>query len=278
MDVYDQLDAAVYCCNLLQYGGALMEFAETALLDQNRAKLLNVFYERFTQFNVTDYVWDELHIPESYVISTGPGAMRRYIWLNAPQKGPPMETLKQLHAFGQLLSRSFQPPAGPLISVDTAGEILRYLDHRCGFSTKVFCDKKAVIGILPYSHSEFSSQCLARFNTGIGLHIFLYHTRQEPPHTIPPEFVLFHELAHALSIRRAGGISLHKDAAALLDRYFVGSLTHYSIEQQLELLADALAMGMMLDSPYEQFDPFVSVRREDKKVFRAAFEQAIAAL
>ena len=136
-----------------------------------------------------------------------------------------------------------------------------------------------MIGIIPYSHKEVSSHCLVQFTErGIELHIFIYHTIADPKFDVQPEYVFFHELGHALYVRCTGGFDIQDEMKKIFKRYFPKGLEIYSAEQQSDVIADILAMGMMYDSPYEKIDPFEHIYQEDKQAFKQLFEEMIRKL
>ena len=279
MDIYDKPHAAAYCQDLTWFGDKLIDFAESVLTEKNRARLVDLFYQRLMEYNMMDYIWSDFNKDkdnlESYFICEGKSAVGKFINFAVPGRTKPVETLHKLITFGHQIKNSFIQPTGKLITGDKVKEIMNYLDTNYGFSGKVFKDKKAIIGIIPYSHKKFSSECLTCLTTGIEFHFFLYHTIPDPKFNTTPESVFFHELGHALYTRYAGGFDINYEMKEILKLYFPNSLEICSPEQQLEIIADILSMGMMYGSPYEKLDPFKAIRIEDKQVFKELFEEII---
>jgi len=46
MNIYDKINAIINCNNLLTCGELLIDFAESALKEKNRAKIVKFFYQQ----------------------------------------------------------------------------------------------------------------------------------------------------------------------------------------------------------------------------------------
>lgn len=280
MDLYEKLNDTVYCKNLLQFGDKLTDFPESVLKEKNRAKYVDLFYQRMMEYHLTDYIWDDFpeKTPERYHVVEGGSASGKYLAFAVPPQGKPVETLRRLNEFGQSIREDFSEHGGKQISRKHVDEILSYLEQKFEFSGKVFCDKKALICIIPYSHKEFNSECLIRITEGIEQHIFLYKTIDRDGSGVTPEFVFFHELGHALAVRYAKGFEVPAEIAAVLNRCFPKLLTQASPDEIQDVIADILSIGMLFNSPYEKYDPFTAIREKDKELFHQFVKQMLDSL
>ena len=278
MNTYEKMNAAASCQNLTEFGDKLIDFAESVLQEKHPEKFLSLFYRLLTENNLVDFMFHGFTSKnfEPIYICEGKSAVGKLINFTIPDMGKPIETLHKLIVFGQHIKNIYTQPAGKLITKEKVNEIINYLDRNYNFSNKVFKDKKAVIGIIPYSHKEVSSHCLAQFTEReIGLHIFIYHTIADSEFDVQPEYVFFHELGHTLYVRYTGGLDIQEEMKKIFKHYFPKGLEIYSSEQQSDVIADILAMGMMHGSPYENLDPFEPIHQEDKQVFKQIFEEMI---
>ncbi len=115
---------------------------------------------------------------------------------------------------------------------------------------------------------KYNSECLAGEMDGeLSLHFFLYCMNQMDEN-ITPEAVLFHELGHAVHMRysrEADRVSEH--ILRWMKEQCFPQIEERSKEEQSEILADILSVGFLFESPFEVFDPFAKIHREDKQAF-----------
>ena len=280
-DIHTKLNDAVSCSDLLEYGEKLIAFSESALESccnsNQRKRILDLFYSRLAimasgdMFNQND---------DTYSISEGINATRKYMLFSRPAYTTPLSTLKSFKEYGQEISKSLVPPQGKVISAKSIHSIMDYIDREYNFSKKVFTVRKPVFAILDYSKTDFNSESVL-FQTPEGMiaHFFLFHMKKDAEPRVTPEAVFFHELCHALHFKyTAGKIDIDNEIMTDLIRYGFAAIVDCSPEEQAEILADVLSVAMMKGSPFEKFNPFPQIHNDDIKGFEKILIKMLSCL
>ncbi|AAM23938.1 MAG: Uncharacterized protein XD49_1291 [Caldanaerobacter subterraneus] len=279
MNIYDKINAVINCDDLLTWGELLIDFAESALKEKNRAKIVKFFYQQLQYFGLLDYVFDSIinKNDSQYLIYEGIDAVRKYVALTIPKQDTPVKTLKSIKTYGNQILSDFKKPVGKRITKEKIEEIMHYLDEKFSFSKKVFADRKPMFILLNYSHRKYNSECLVMpYGKEIIQHFFLYNMKSNLEDTPAPEAVFFHELGHALHARYTENVKVVPEEIILfLKELCMPKIDLLEPEQQREVFADILSIGMMYDNPFSEYDPFVKIREDDKKVFRMLVEKIL---
>ena len=280
MDIYEKMNSAIQCNDLLACGERLMVFADSALLEKNRATLVKRFYQRLREWALLDYAFDNIlkESNEYYYICDEENATKMYIALAIPGESSPVKSLNAIRQFGREITTQYTKPKGARISKEILESILQYLYQHYSFAAKVFNNQKPIFLLLPYSHLQYNSQCLIIDDgTKIVQHIFLYNMREKGNDIINPEAVLFHELGHALQARCFGNITaVPPDILDLLEQLCFPTIKHLNQAAQCEVLADVLSIGLMYQTPFEKYDRFQQIHQDDKAAFKLIVEKLIA--
>jgi hypothetical protein len=97
--------------------------------------------------------------------------------------------------------------------------------------------------------------------------------------SVKPEEVLFHELGHAIHAKRFGDVMKVPDYIIdLLQELCFPELKQMDNVAQSELFANVLAIGLMFETPYEKFNSFREIHKDDKKIFKMLAEKIIESL
>jgi len=82
-----------------------------------------------------------------------------------------------------------------------------------------------------------------------------------------PEAVFFHELGHALNARFTGSIdNLPASLLKYLSELCLPKMLSLPAYKQIEVFTDVLGMGMMYESPFEEYDPFFRYTKATRTV------------
>jgi len=138
MNIYDKINAVINCDDLLTWGELLIDFAESALKEKNRAKIVKFFYQQLQYFGLLDYVFDSIinKNDSQYLIYEGIDAVRKYVALTIPKQDTPVKTLKSIKTYGNQILSDFKKPVGKRITKEKIEEIMHYLDEKFSFSKK----------------------------------------------------------------------------------------------------------------------------------------------
>ncbi|MFP3041484.1 hypothetical protein LQZ19_06635 [Treponema primitia] len=177
----------------------------------------------------------------------------------------------------ELNNSNYKQPVGECISKSSLKTILKYLDEKYSFSSKIFPSGQAFFIRMPYSHKIYNSECATPINEeNRDPHFFLYHMKEKGPGEINPEAVLFHELGHAIHARYFGDVSkVPDDIIDNLQKLCFPRLKQDEAAKQSELFADVLSVGLMYQTPYEKYDVYKEVHPDDKMAFKALVENLL---
>ena len=277
-NVYDTMNSLVLSSDLLLSGQLLIDFANAAYKEKNKATLVKHFYERLYQGAFIEYRFGDLLNGKlkNYFICDEENAARMYMALLIPAETSTVKTINGIRTFGEFILSNFTKPVGECISESSLEDILQYLDNEYSFSSKVFSNEKAAFIRMHNSHKIYNSECLT-LGKGKNIinHFFLYHMKKKD--SIKPEVVLFHELGHALQAKRFGDVSKVPDNIIDILTLWFPDLKQLNAAKQSELFADVLGFGLMYQTPYEKYldDSYEKIHPDDKKSFKMLVEKII---
>jgi hypothetical protein len=270
------MNSAIQSTNLLYSGQQLIEFANAAYKEKNRAILIKHFYERLYQWGFSKYIFGDLFENEkrNYFICDEEKAAIMYIALRIPPEKTALKSINEIRTFGEYILSNYTQPVGECISESSLKDILQYLDKYFSFSSKIFTNNKASFIRLPYSHKEYNSECLTTINgKDTAQHFFLYHMKEKGKNGPNPEAVLFHELGHAIHARCFGDVTKVPDNIIdILQNICFSNLKQADAAEQSEVFADVLSVGLMYQTPYEKYDLYKEVHPDDKMAFKKLVE------
>jgi hypothetical protein len=58
MSIFELMNSTIECNDLLIFGEKLINFADAALLEKNRATIVKHFYEHLREWTISDYVFE----------------------------------------------------------------------------------------------------------------------------------------------------------------------------------------------------------------------------
>lgn len=258
--IHDTLQSLHKQKDLLSFVDELEIFVNL-LEDCDKKKIwLDKFYGDLAMFaHMSDPNFIFADRKERYIISDRKAV---HVFMNArmPHYQGPKKTLKALKAFISEMRSTFTLPIGERIEEETIIEILDYLDQKYDFTSKVL-NSQSVFTLINNSHTERNAEYF-NFQTRNGLsHNFcLYHMvaeqSDEEKTSLNPVYIFFHELGHALFLKFSNNTM--EIPAILLDTHdtIAPGFKNYPLLDQLEVIADTFAVGLMHDSPFASFDPF----------------------
>jgi hypothetical protein len=277
MSIFEKLNEAIcYSEDLETCGKKLVEFADEALKQKNKATIAKRFNEQLITFAMPAYVFD--FSKKAYTIFEDREAVSLYLITNLTRQLTPVKLLNAIKSLGNDMSSIYTSPVGPRISKGKIEEIMSYLDMEYDFSRRTFNDEKAMFLLFNNSHIKLNSECLILASKGgqINQHLFLYHMSTNDSETPFPESVFLHELGHALHTRFAGSTDIiHSEILTFLEGLCFPTIKSLDLHDQREVLADILSVGMMYNSPFAKYDPFPQIRVEDKKIFNMMFRKML---
>lgn len=277
MDIYKKIDNIVFSTDLLDCAYHLLDFAEASLKEKNRIKIVNYFYQRAVSYEAYALMGTLLDLDKTkYYIFSGNQAVRKYLFLMLPKKDTPVKTLQNIRVFADDLIHTFTAPAGYHIDPEKVAKIMEYLDEKYSFSEKVFSDGAAFFLVFNVSSRDVDSHCVITGKEPKIIPYFLLYSNREVSKHISPEAVLFHELGHAIHARFTGHLDIIPEEILLFlkDLCFPDILS-LSTSELCENFANILSIGLMHDSPFDEFDHFDYIHPDDKKMFKKLVEMIL---
>jgi hypothetical protein len=280
MSAYIIIESLLKNPDLENFGNILIDFANKVYKEKNRTTIVKQFYEQLFSWSI-----NKLHFynfffvyKRNYLICDESRAAMYYLNLFIPEITSTVKTINEIKIYGESLLSRFIKPVGKCISVNSLENIMQFLDKEYNFSSKVFTKAEAVFLILHNTNKNYNSECLClnddKFNRNL---FFLYHMKKKK--SISPEAVLFHELGHALHTQYSGDVkNVPDNIIDILQDLCFPKIKQSSKEEQSELFADVLSVGLMYQTPYEKMDRYNEIHHSDKKAFKIIVEKIIETL
>lgn len=293
-DVYKIFDESK---TIKQFCDNVDQFVDEALLEKKRKALVSEFYYYFLQFAASGHVFAEgncsyeieneivkkyvgdtekLHSlgifdtgnhmrsfykdgekGKKYYVCNGKEAFWIVLYYHLPPYTSPVKTLKALKEYTRELRESYSEKGGDLIDVESALEILNYVDQKYNFFNIVHNEYRPIFAIADVTHNERNSVChVFRGYDGL-IRTSVCLTRNGNTTDCSPEAILFHEIGHTLHTRLFYLFPKAKEMTiSALEKTCFPNIANLDEEDQMEIIADAISMGMMYGTPYEKYDPF----------------------
>lgn len=273
METYEQISKIFSCNDFFQCAEYMMKFVEMTLKDKNRKKYVDSFYEFLYTRSMKDFILKKNK--NNFYLYEDCDAINNYIYLTLPAKTTPVKSLNNIQKFAEHMTNDFSKSIGKHISVENFLKILNYLNKKYDFSKKIFFNEKTTFFILNVSNKNFNNETLfSGTDENLSQHFFLYAMNQNGVNeNVAPEAVLFHEFGHALHAKYTGDINIiPKETISTLKENCFPTIDSLSSKIQAEILADILSVGLMFDSPFEKYDYFQIMHKDNKKLFKEIAE------
>lgn len=192
--------------------------------------------------------------PESssnhYFILDGHEAVMEYVKLTIPGMTTPEETICDLQNYARNNSFYFSRSETKPINKNEIEAILNYLENKYSFVTKMFADRIMGFLILDALHYKLDGFYGVFESSKEVLHRIMIGTLPRENDGATPEFIVFHELAHALHTKLTGSVKIIPEALIDLLKETHPEWESLDADIKSETFADTLACGLMHGSPY----------------------------
>lgn len=178
--------------------------------------------------------------------------VRFFVALRSPDYTSPVRYLKEMRQFAESLLEDFSESDTPLLAKEQVEEIFAYLDERYHFSKFVF-DNQCIISIVGAVFRNMDGLCTTSHDARGRLWQFisLFPLLNEDKDGNTLEYVLFHELGHALHAKLSGDVCIVPDWLCQGIEPMFPTFRHMEPADRAEIVADVFAMGLMTGSPFE---------------------------
>lgn len=248
--------------DILAFANKLEELLDY-LSGLSESKLKKIYIEKFFSavgmFSYTARCNEER---EKYIILRDDKAVLEYVNITLPEPTSPVKTIKVWRKYIDELRDIFTSPSGNVISANDICEIMDYLERKYDYVRLVNPDVRPTYSILNNTNVYKNNEC-AGIKTMLGTRneYFLYNLNEKALGVNldiqkNPIAIFFHELGHSLyyAYEREEGVFPVEIIDYLKD--LAPDLGDCTYDEQCEIIADTLAMGMMKGSPFEKYDFF----------------------
>ena len=203
-------------------------------------------------------------------------AIHLFLWSHLPDH-PDIDRLPDLISeLGAYITLLFRKTPGQLLCWDKTKELFDYMSHTFDYFERVFPDSDPYILFFANQATSFVSEYISFTGKKNAPPLFVIPGVSRGPcdyHTYSVEAVIFHAFAKALVTRFFNPKTFIP--SFVLDKFMdmeIYEIHDYKPRQQLDIVADALCMGFMYDSPYHYADPFIHVPAFRKQQYRDLVE------
>lgn len=176
--------------NLIDCGENMMAFAERALREKNRAKLVQEFKRRLSISMNATYLSSLINKPDYYYIC-GSSAVSQFLALRINPNLTPTQLIKSISTLGLQLLDEHLEASERYVTEDTVREIIAYLNLEYNFTQKIYGTYTPIIILNHNSHKNLNGFQPVSKLENVPAYIFLYHLMHGVGYS--PEYVLLHE-------------------------------------------------------------------------------------
>jgi len=265
-NAYEILNSLVFCPDLLECGQKIIDFSNVAYKEKNRNTIVDHFYEQLYQWAFCHYMFNNRDIGE-YIICKENNVVNMFLAIRMPKKKSAVKTIMEIKAFGEFIISNYRKPVGECISEKSLENVLTFLEKEYLYCSKIFSNNNAIFMIIHNTHKIYNSECTVGVkDNNISNYFFLYHMKEKK--SISPETVLFHELGHAIHTKAFGDISIiPENIIDILHNIGFPKIKELNIENQREIFADVLSVGLMFKSPFSKYDIYNEIDPKVKELF-----------
>ena len=203
-------------------------------------------------------------------------AIHLFLWSHLPDH-PDIDRLPDLISeLGAYITLLFKKTPGQLLCWDETKKLFDYMSHTFDYFERVFPDSNPYILFFDNQATSFVSEYISFTGKENAPPLFVIPGVSKglcDYHTYSVEAVIFHAFAKALVMQFFNPKTFIP--SFVLDRFMdmeIYEIHDYKPRQQLDIVADALCMGFMYDSPYHYADPFIHVPAFRKQQYRDLVE------
>lgn len=246
-DVYELENKLLTSEDILEFSDILINLSDIIYEKKNKKTLINNFTETLYQYAFCEDLAHVLEPKTDYVIMINNRALIRNL-VNNVHTTTPVKTLKEWRAFAETNKRIYGASNGNMLDKTTVEQFLECLEERYQFLSVVFASHFIHILLINNVNVNMDGVTIQGV-TGTGkveYEIELYCTRGD----LSPIHVLAHELGHVILSEFEGKIN--HISPKIIDRLDLnGTLGELELEEQLEIAADLMAVGLLYGGPYE---------------------------
>ena len=155
------------------------------------------------------------------------------------------------------------PPQKSIISESAIHELMKMIERRFGFCSKILADNPLEILLIEHAHATLNGIYTATLIEDDILEDKIIITYLRDKVNFPQEFIFLHELGHALHTRATGKLTTPPESFNLvLTRMFPKSLNEPDTIKS-ELFADSFAMAALYGSELAHYNPYTEIYHND---------------
>lgn len=267
MTIYEIMNSVVHCDDIEISMNYLLELINIIDKERYSSKLLDDFYERIWSPLVRVKIDPTEINGKKYCIETGNIALSLFIAFTIPRKKRPKQTLKELQEYAYNNLDIFSREENSSSSEKKINEVMTYLDARYDFSDRVLQNTqyKSAFLLLDINSKKNISEYLAQYWTGeLNFQFFLYNLDKKKTNLVAE---VFYVLALAIIMRyKTKNGKMSDEFIDMFNNVYKPSLRTLAENEQTNIMAELIAVGLMYDSPFQEYDLHYFLDEEVKKV------------
>lgn len=202
----------------------------------------------------------------------GNAACMMYLYRNWAFAEKAEENAAQLTALPDNITENYDEYDDVFLTVDAAEKTMKIADRVYDFSKRVLHDQHIFIFLFQAEHRTEDSFCRCMNMTDGSLAADIYMLIPHKDHEATPQSIFLHELGHCVNIALTGDPEVPPEDFALVTALIGMNQDDCDVS---EFFAHCFAMSLLIEPSLLNANPFKTVPKNHKQMFRAYFQHKL---
>lgn len=202
----------------------------------------------------------------------GNAACMMYLYRNWSFSRKAEENAAQLTALADDLIENYEDCEKGFLTADIATKTMQIADQVYNFSQRILKDQHLFIFLFQARHRKEDSFCRCMNMTDSSVAADIYMLIPHKDHEATPESMFLHELGHFVNVALTGDPEAPPEDFTLVMKLIGADKIECDVS---EFFAHCFAMSLLIEAELLSADPFKTVPRNHKQMFRTYFENKI---
>lgn len=202
----------------------------------------------------------------------GNAACMMYLYRNWSFSRKAEENAAQLTALADDLIENYEDCEKGVLTADIATKTMQIADQVYNFSQRILKDQHLFIFLFQARHRKEDSFCRCMNMTDSSVAADIYMLIPHKDHEATPESMFLHELGHFVNVALTGDPEAPPEDFTLVMKLIGADKIECDVS---EFFAHCFAMSLLIEAELLSADPFKTVPRNHKQMFRTYFENKI---
>ena len=202
----------------------------------------------------------------------GNAACMMYLYRNWSFSRKAKENAAQLTALADDLIENYEECEEKFLTADVTIETMRIADRVYNFSQRILKDQHLFIFLFHARHRKEDSFCRCMNMTDGSVAAGIYMLIPHKDHEATPESMFLHELGHCVNVALTGDPEAPPEDFTLVMKLIGADKTECDVS---EFFAHCFAMSLLIEPELLIADPFKTVPKNHKQMFRTYFQHKI---